>query len=246
MAGARGQWGRSARHTLTATLADRQKAEEAFQGLAGKLPARASAELFGQTVLVELPVDHDLEQKWLAELRSKSADVRVDTPTARVGWTFVATAPSEEAAIRIERDVQVYLLLSRRGFLSPPWSPKPLTAQSGWPDRPMGGWKRPVTTRPQKRGEEQEYLKLIGKGQEAMEKFRASYDKMRQESVAKAVAELRREGKQPVDARVLDLYSTVAVPGPARRNPLELSVAEQELYADGTIAAGERKAQAGR
>jgi Zn-dependent protease len=201
--------------TLIGTFADRKQGEAAFQAFTAKLPAEASVELFGQSLLVTLPVDPKLEKKWQTELESRCPDVRIDNAKANTMWTFTATAPSEEAATLLEHEINHYLSLSRVAFLIPPWSPQRLT-----PAQHLARTTYAKVDEAQTRlAADPRYEKAttplfqeIDKDNQAFVKLQQAFDQIQRETVAHAVAEIRREGNQTVDFKVLDLYSVTALP----------------------------------
>jgi Zn-dependent protease len=201
--------------TLIGTFADRKQGETAFQAFTAKLPAEASAELFGQSLFVTLPVDPKLEQKWQTELESRCPDVRIDKAKANTTWTFAATAPSEEAATLLEQEINHYLSLSRVAFLIPPWSPQRLTREQHLARTTYAKVDEAQTrlaADPRYEKVTSPLFREIDKNNQSLVKLQQAFDQIQRETVAQAVAEIRREGNQAVDFKVLDLYSVTALP----------------------------------
>lgn len=112
-------------YVLVAQFDNRAAAEATFAAAEATLPQRAGALLFGQMVLLTLPADagDDARRAWLDFLESRSKQVSVDRELGPT-FKFHCTAPSEAAAIEIEKELSGYFnVLANGQHLVPPWHP---------------------------------------------------------------------------------------------------------------------------
>ena len=182
--------------TLIGTFADRKQGEAAFQAFVAKLPAEASAELFGQSLLVTLPVDPKLENKWRTELGSRCPDMHIDRAKANTMWTFTTTAPSERAAKLLEQEINHYLSLSRVAFLIPPWWPQKLTREQHLARTTYAKVDEAQTrlaADPRYEKVTTPLFQQIGKDKQAFVKLQQAFDRIQRETVSQAVVKIRRE-----------------------------------------------------
>ena len=100
-------------------------AEAAFDSAAARLPVDAGLLLFGQTVLLALPpaIGDDVRRQWFGEFESQTRRVFVDADGAPP-LRLRCAAPSEAAAVEIERELAGYLHVPlQTESLMPPWHP---------------------------------------------------------------------------------------------------------------------------
>jgi len=220
--------------TLIATFADRRKGEDAFGALTSRLPASASAKLFGQSILVTLPADGKLEKKWMTELQAQCPNVRIDSAKSVTLWTLVCIAPTADAAQRLEREANGYFALSRTEFLTPAWFPSQSLTAEQHKARTTYAKVEDVHSRilaePRYANESGALFHLVGKGKDAIAKMKENFERIQRETVTAAVDEVRREGEAAVDFKLLDLYMAAALPnGPAQQRAVERAKRNREM-----------------
>jgi Zn-dependent protease len=224
----------NATETLIGTFAGRKKGEDAFQTFTTQLPAETSVQLFGQSLLVMLPADPKLEKRWRTALEASCPDVRIDKAKVNTIWSFTTIAHSEEAATLLEHEINRYFSLSRRAFLIPPWSPQRLTREQQFARTTyakVDDAQTRLAADPRNEKETNSILRQIGKDKEAFVRVRQAFDRIQQETVSQAVTEIRREGDQSVDFKVLDLYADVALPKRrGKGKTAQPSAAAEELW----------------
>jgi hypothetical protein len=120
---------RTPHNILAATFKSQSAAREIYSGLATQAPADETLELFGESVMLGLPVDDDASRRrWLEWFRSRSAEVVVATPQSRLMATFTCTGPDEETARQIVGGLTAYVIAPQEFNLIPPWRDDSLPA----------------------------------------------------------------------------------------------------------------------
>jgi Zn-dependent protease len=109
------------RKTLIATFKQPADAEKAFQEIGAAVPERSRVELFGQTLLAEIPAaDEVLRRRWFRELEARKADVFVDSGQTEGTFVMQCIAPNESTARAIEEEAEEYFY-GNGMFLVAPW-----------------------------------------------------------------------------------------------------------------------------
>ncbi|HUE13040.1 MAG TPA: hypothetical protein VMR25_02645 [Planctomycetaceae bacterium] len=223
------------RQTLIATFPTLPKGENAFRELTAKLPQKASAELFGQSLLVTLPADAALDKKWLGELKTRSSDVCVDAPKSVTSWTLLCSAPSEADAQRLVADLNGYFL-TPAAYLIAPWSSQPLTPQQRLARTTYADVSEEHSRLMTARARDQ-MVPLKANDKDSFRRFTENFRRIRREAAATAVDAIRKK-KAAFDGKVLDLYLAYARAS-ADVTPAQLVAQERQRG----LAIGERLGQ---
>jgi Zn-dependent protease len=111
--------------TVIATFARRTEAATVFQDLTNRIPATASLERFGDSLLLSLPPDDDaLRKKWVDDLQARTKDVFVDSTNFPASFSLVCIAPDKKTAEAITGELEGYFNTLPNLALVPPWLPK--------------------------------------------------------------------------------------------------------------------------
>lgn len=107
------------------------KARQTFDAFSTRLPPKAIATLFGQTVLLSLPADDaDGLKRTLAEMFPGSSQAFVAEAKSKPSLRIIVFAPDKEAAEAVENELDDYISCEGRLHLIPPWGVQhPLTAE---------------------------------------------------------------------------------------------------------------------
>lgn len=112
-------------NTIVGTFPHRQEAEAAYRDFTGRLPPRASATLFGQTVLFALPAEDDnARERWFNEIHGHCPGAFVDSAKFHGQFAFSCIAPTDEAAQALEEEAKLYFRIPATMQPVPPWSPE--------------------------------------------------------------------------------------------------------------------------
>ena len=113
--------------TVTATCDRAADAMARFQDLTNRLPATASVQLFGETVLLSLPAGRDdLRKQWLGEFQGQTKDVFVDSTNYHASFSLTCIAPDTNTAQSIVSELNNYFTTLPDEGLVPPWQPHDL------------------------------------------------------------------------------------------------------------------------
>ncbi|MHB8897505.1 MAG: site-2 protease family protein [Thermoguttaceae bacterium] len=109
--------------TIVARFADAPKALARFDEVGNELPADAALVRFGSSLLLAIPAEADLPERWKARLAPQTKEIFVCPPELLTGFSLSLAAPSEEKARQIESELANYQACSAWIFPSPPWHP---------------------------------------------------------------------------------------------------------------------------
>jgi Zn-dependent protease len=110
--------------TMVATFATASAAAAQFQELTNRLPATASLQLFGESVLLSLPAGReDLRKQWLDDFQGRTKDVFVDSTNYHAAFSLFCIAPDTNTAQTIVSELNGYFTTLPEAALVPPWQP---------------------------------------------------------------------------------------------------------------------------
>ena len=114
----------TAHDTLVATFPKRVSAQAAFAELTNQSPATSSLMLFGDSVVLTLPVGTDAtREKWFDDLQTYSTNSFVVPSNSTVNVSLTFLAPTETVATNLQRELGDYFQLTGMFHLVAPWSP---------------------------------------------------------------------------------------------------------------------------
>ncbi|MDB6122835.1 MAG: hypothetical protein JWQ71_1828 [Pedosphaera sp.] len=203
-------------NTLVATFTRRNEAETAFQNFTNRLSANAAAKLFGESMLVTLPVEDDeARKKWLLQLRKQTTNVFVEITNSSTAVSVACIAPTEQVAKEVEEELRGYISVSSTLHLIPPWMPQDARSEEQRKQHRLArqtyakllvanaaGYKDPEARSLQTR-----MAQAQREGDRAeLTKLRGEHDKMMKEASKRYIEKLKQEDVQKVDANLIDLY----------------------------------------
>jgi Zn-dependent protease len=204
-------------NTLIATFSKSSAAETAFHTLTNLLPDDAVLKIFGETMLLSLPLDDaDARRQWLAWLQEQTKDVFVENTDFPAMLSLACLAPTEQAARELEGELQEYLNTLPNQFLAPPWLPNdPRSAAQRAQHRLARQTYLKLTDHSKMSYETAEFIDLQKKMTEARKQgdkaaLDAVYEEMQQitrDAERKRIAMIRAGQQGPVDSNVIDLFA---------------------------------------
>ncbi len=133
----------TAHDTLVATFPKQPAAQAAFAELTNQAPSASSLMLFGDSVVLTLPVGTDAtREKWFDDLQTYSTNgfVAPSNNVVNVSLTFIA--PTETVATNLQRELDNYFQLTGQFHLVAPWSPAAQAADYEARRRAQQQWQR--------------------------------------------------------------------------------------------------------
>jgi Zn-dependent protease len=113
------------RHLIIATFEKERKAAAAFGQLTNQIPTNSFLTLYGQNVLLSIPVeDPALREKWFDAMQEYSTNLFVQVSNAPVSLAMTFIAPNNTVASNLTQEVRDYLYASSLMHLIAPWSPE--------------------------------------------------------------------------------------------------------------------------
>jgi Zn-dependent protease len=110
--------------TIIANFPKRHEALSSFQGLTNRLPASATAKLFGDSVLLTLPAgEANLRKQWFDELQRQTKVVFVDGSNTPATLSLSCQTTDDKSAKEIETELTEYFSNDTGRSLIPPWLP---------------------------------------------------------------------------------------------------------------------------
>src|SRR5260370_23486874 len=86
-----------AQNTIIITFSKRAEADKTFQETTNRLPASAAARVFGETILVALPVEDDAARKeWVQRLQLQSTNLFLNTSNLLPAFSLAFFAPNHQ------------------------------------------------------------------------------------------------------------------------------------------------------
>ena len=205
--------------TVIADCARDLQADKAFTALTPRVPSNGALRRFGNTILVSLPDgDDELRERWLNDLQRHATNVVVASTSFVASVSLSCVAMTESNAVAIYEEAQAYLWGPQNSYLVAPWDPS---------DRRTPGKKR------EHQIARQTYMQLLNSGVEgysapealALRKrvgsamrhgdrvlartLEEDTRKLQQDIKERAIQKLRDLGPTNVDAKVIDLYTSL-------------------------------------
>jgi Zn-dependent protease len=110
-------------NTIVADFQKPADAKKAFEELTARLPADATATLFGQTLMVASPAKDDhTREKWFHELNGRARKVIVQNQESSIMFLFSITLPDERSAESFVESLKEYTEIPGAMHPIPPWS----------------------------------------------------------------------------------------------------------------------------
>lgn len=107
-------------NTIVVTLKDEATASQLFLQLQGQLPVHAGLKRLSRQLLVSLPDNNEVRQKWLTQLEQHDPHAFVLTAEQGTVSAISFVAPTEDAAPKLEQELQEYFSASSMQTI-PPW-----------------------------------------------------------------------------------------------------------------------------
>lgn len=205
------------RSMIIATFEKRTGATSEFSVLTNKLPANAHLMLFGDSLLLSLPMqDEDARDKWFDKLESSTKDTSAAGTNRGVAITLQFLPPTHDSASNLTHLLETYLGKPAQMRLIAPWSPEAARPEFGGFLKKRSDWERmnksvsDVWSDPE--------MKTLNRKMTAARR-RDSAKELRtlqteQETLAETIRDRNRErlrtGSDPVDATLLDLHERLA------------------------------------
>ncbi len=203
------------RSVIIATFENRTRAMSEFAAMTNKLPTNARLMLFGESLLLSLPMkDEDTRDKWFDKLESSSKNVLVIGTNRSVSITLQFLPPTSESASNITHLMQGYLGKSAQMRLIAPWSPAAKGAEFEAFVKQRGDWSR-IEKAMSEVWKDPEMKTLSRKMTAARRRDSAKELRKLQDEQEKLTAELRDRNREslrtsetdPVDAELLNLHA---------------------------------------
>ena len=113
------------RHLIIATFDKERKAAAAFAQLTNQIPANSILTLYGQNILLSIPVeDPALREKWFDAMQGHSTNLFVQVSNAPLSLAMTFIAPNKTVASNLTHEVRDYFIASSLMHLIAPWSPQ--------------------------------------------------------------------------------------------------------------------------
>ena len=118
----------STRHLLVATLPKRANAVEVYSNLTSRLPPTADLSLFGDSLLLSLPVnDAAAKHRWFSVLQAHDKDAFVVASDHSVAMSLFFIAADAKTATNLAQELAAYGAVPGTRLIAP-WSPEAKTA----------------------------------------------------------------------------------------------------------------------
>ncbi|HEY1788796.1 MAG TPA: site-2 protease family protein [Verrucomicrobiae bacterium] len=109
---------------LVGNFHDSTGAMRSFEDFTNRLPANATLRLFGDSLLLSLPLDDDgLRRQWLNELQHRAKDVFADDTNSHAAFSLSCVAPDKNTAEAVVNELNGYFNTLPAECLIPPWQP---------------------------------------------------------------------------------------------------------------------------
>lgn len=116
-------------NTIVVTLKDEAEASQLFVQLQGQLPVNAGLKRMSRQLLVSLPDNNEVRQKWLTQLEQHDPQAFVLTAEQGTVSEISFVAPTEDSAPKLEQEIQEYTSVSSMHTI-PPWQDNDLRNQA--------------------------------------------------------------------------------------------------------------------
>ena len=205
----------TAHDTLVATFPKPAGAQAAFAELTNQAPATSSLMLFGDSVVLTLPVGTDAtREKWFDDLQTFSTNSFVAPSNSTVNLSLTFLAPTEAVATNLQRELSDYFQLTAMFNLVAPWSPAAKAADYAGKQQARRQWQRisRATVGVWRDPEMTSYNAKISAASRrgATSEVRRLYEEQQQRADGvreKIFARLRADPTNRIDATLLELHA---------------------------------------
>jgi Zn-dependent protease len=200
---------------LIATFARPTDAAKVFHGLTNRLPVSASATLFGVSLLLALPSSDDAaRERWFNELQGPSTNLFVVLSNGWTGVSFMAIAPTEQAATNLVDEMNEYLQVASFGDLITPWSPLAANADYNRHRQARQNWGRIIRETavdwqdPKLKAINNKFMVATRRGSTTeKERLAAERDDYMRKHAEQARARLKADSASGIDPALVELHA---------------------------------------